>query len=231
MDPETAGLRRGSAPIPRTAIVCEEAAAVKVRASPRFYPHLSGPASPLPDGVPRFGGALLGHALFLGKASASFPLAGRPLLPFQATLFGGEARASSPGSCAAGYFYSYRQVKRINEENVAAAKPIIDALQRYRQAAHRYPATLCDLQMNNRPAFAAGTRILFTASRDGSQFWLGIFPFRLPLLILPTDVVNQYSSQSRGWSTMDINDSDAKDDDAWDRNCGAGRTASKGGER
>ena len=27
--------------------------------SPRFYPHLSGPAGPLPDGVPRFGGALL----------------------------------------------------------------------------------------------------------------------------------------------------------------------------
>jgi hypothetical protein len=27
--------------------------------SPRFYPHLSGLASPLPDGVPRFGGALL----------------------------------------------------------------------------------------------------------------------------------------------------------------------------
>jgi hypothetical protein len=35
MDPETAGLRRASAPIPRTAIVCEEAPAVKVRAKSR----------------------------------------------------------------------------------------------------------------------------------------------------------------------------------------------------
>ena len=35
MDPETAGLRRGYAPIPRTAIVCGEEAAVKVRAKSR----------------------------------------------------------------------------------------------------------------------------------------------------------------------------------------------------
>jgi len=27
--------------------------------SPRFYPHWFGPADPLQDGVPRFGGALL----------------------------------------------------------------------------------------------------------------------------------------------------------------------------
>ena len=30
----------------------------RVCLSPRFYPHLSEPAGPLPDGVPRFGGAL-----------------------------------------------------------------------------------------------------------------------------------------------------------------------------
>jgi len=132
------------------------------------------------------------------------------------------------GSCGAAYFSAYRKAKRINEANVAAAKPIIDALERYRQAAHRYPVTLCDLHLNARPVFGEFTRILYTPSQDGTEYWLAIFPFLEGHLVMPSDSVNQYSSRSRGWSTMDINDTDAKDDDAWDRNCGPERAMCRG---
>lgn len=54
---------QGSRTVRDPVVPCSSSAAVclarRFRLSPRFYPHLSEPAGPLPDGVPRFGGALL----------------------------------------------------------------------------------------------------------------------------------------------------------------------------
>jgi hypothetical protein len=123
---------------------------------------------------------------------------------------------------------AYRKAKRINDANVVAAKPIIDALEKYRQATHRYPATLCDLQLNARPVLFEFTRFFYTSSQDGSEYWLAIFPFLEGHLVMPSDSVNEYSSRSRRWSAMDFNDGKAKGDEAWDRNCGPAGTMRRG---
>jgi hypothetical protein len=58
-----AGPHGGAEPLRDPVVHCSSSAAVclarRFCLSPRFYPHLSEPAGSLPDGVPRFGGALL----------------------------------------------------------------------------------------------------------------------------------------------------------------------------
>ena len=66
--------------------------------SPRFYSQLVGPASPLPDGVPRFGGALLSRqrSQWTKRQSAVSPIATVMLKPDASQCFPSSALQIMP---------------------------------------------------------------------------------------------------------------------------------------
>jgi len=111
------------------------------------------------------------------------------------------------------------EAKRINDQNIAATRTIVEALGTYRKKNRTYPSSICDLHLVARPRFAEGTQILFKSSADGAKYWLAFFPYREAHLVLPSDDAYQYSSESQRWSVMDINDAQAKYDARWMDGC------------
>lgn len=120
------------------------------------------------------------------------------------------------GSCGAFLMYRTREVGKINDANLSGARPVIDALDRYRKANGRYPESLCAVGVT--PHFAQYTQVYYTASPAGDRFWLAVTFFE-PHFVLPSDDVHQFDSTSREWSVMDMNDALAKYDAQWAEGC------------
>lgn len=110
-----------------------------------------------------------------------------------------------------------REAKRVNERNFAAVTPLMSAIEAYRRAHGRYPESLCDLQLKQKPAVDA--RLYFSASQSGGEFWLAIFPWREASFVMPSDMANEYSSRTGRWTEIDVSEATAKDDERWVEEC------------
>jgi hypothetical protein len=111
--------------------------------------------------------------------------------------------------------------RRANEQTFAAVSPILPALDAYRNANGRYPKSLCDLHLRQPSRLAVGAQLLYTASENGAECWLAIFPWREPTIVMPSDTAREYSSADRQWREMDVNDTKAKYDQDWGNDCRA----------
>ncbi len=110
--------------------------------------------------------------------------------------------------------------RKANEHNMAAVSPILPALDAYRRANGRYPKSLCDLHLKQPPRFEEA-RIRYSASDNGAEYWLAIFPWREATFFMPSDMAKEYRSADGKWTEMEISDTAAKNDEAWENSCHA----------
>jgi hypothetical protein len=111
--------------------------------------------------------------------------------------------------------------RKANEQTFAVVSPILPALDAYRNANGRYPKSLCDLHLPQPSRLAVGAQLLYTASENGAEYWLAIFPWREPTFVMPSDTAREYSSAGRQWREMDVSGATAKYDEAWGNDCRA----------
>ena len=114
------------------------------------------------------------------------------------------------------------EARKINDQNFSAVTPLLAALEAYRKANGHYPTSLCDLRLEQKPRLVERTRLLYTSSGNGTEYWLAIFPWREASIIMPSDAAIEYSPRGRKWREMDIADTQAKSDEAWSNGCRAG---------
>jgi hypothetical protein len=112
------------------------------------------------------------------------------------------------------------EARKINEHNMAAVSPILPALDAYRRANSRYPKSVCDLQLKQLSRFESA-QIRYSPSDNGAEYWLAIFPWYEAGFFFPSDMSREYSSASRKWTEMDVNEVTAKSDAAWGNGCRA----------
>ena len=111
--------------------------------------------------------------------------------------------------------------RKANEQNLAAASVIPVALEAHRRTYGRYPKSLCDLRLNQRPRLAAVTQLLYTPAENGAEYWLAIFPWRGATIVMPSDDALEYSSATRKWTEMDVSETKASRDEEWVNGCRA----------
>ena len=90
----------------------------------------------------------------------------------------------------------------VNEEDQPAADRIVAALQAYKYATGRYPATLDALVPQYLPALPTPRRfgrIGYAPLDDGRRCFVGYFTHR--------DYLNEYDCSSKSWESVEYNDS------------------------
>ncbi|MDQ6801734.1 MAG: hypothetical protein M3041_12940 [Acidobacteriota bacterium] len=124
------------------------------------------------------------------------------------------------GTLCSVYVSHGAEARKANAKTFAAVSPILPALEAYRKANGRYPKSLCDLHLTL-PRSGVGAQLLYTASDNGAEYWLAIFPWYEAGFVMPSDTAREYSSADGKWSEMDVNDTKAKYDNAWGNDCRA----------
>lgn len=100
--------------------------------------------------------------------------------------------------------YQLVTIFALTDENRAAGKEIVAAVEAFKQGNKRFPEHLADLQpkyLAKIPKPAPGTNFVYAISSDGTVAWFGYQTVRGGL--------SEYDSSTRKWRDVDYDDSDA----------------------